>query len=202
MLTLFASLALLVQDAPQTEPVQDAPDAVEIDADPLAPGFEFQSPEERLAERLDALAQASETEAAALVDEIHALWAHSGSDTVSLLMDRGRGAEVAGNEDIAARMYDHVTRLAPDYAEGWLAAGRVAAGFEDWSYALETLNQALTIEPRRYDAYMSVGQVLEAAEAWDAALDAYNEVLEIYPAFQPAVDAKNRLEAAAAGRAL
>lgn len=177
-------------------------ESVAIVVDPLQPGFEFQTPEERLAERLDALAGADEATAAGLVDEIHALWAHSGSDTISLLMDRGRGAEIAGNEDIAARMYDHVTRLAPDYAEGWLAAGRVAAGFEDWSYALESLNRALTIEPRRYDAYMSVGQVLEAAEAWDAALDAYEEVLAIYPAFQPAVDAKNRLEAAAAGRAL
>ena len=72
-------------------------------------------------------------------------------------MDRGAAAEAAGDVDIAIRMYDHVTRLDPDFAEGWLAAGRMAARVEDWAYALETLNTALTLEPRRYDAYLYAG---------------------------------------------
>lgn len=181
-------------DAPGAEPASPR--------DPLQPGFEYQTPEERLADRLDALALADERQAVPLIDEIRALWRHSGSDTISLLMDRGQAAELAGNQDIAARMYDHVTRLKPDFAEGWLAAGRMAAYAEDWSYALETLNTALTLEPRRYDAYMALGRVLESAEAYEAALEAYNTALDIYPVYQEALSARERLEAARAGRPL
>lgn len=171
--------------------------------DPLQPAVEFQTPQERLEERLTALAAAdTQREAAPLVDEILALWAHSGSDTISLLMDRGLAAEMAGDAYIAGRMYDHVNRLAPDFAEGWLASGRIAADIEDWGYALETLNTALTLEPRRFDAYFTLGRTLERAEAPEAALEAYNEALAIYPAFEPALQAKERLEAALAGRPL
>jgi len=191
MITLLAStlFAFALQDTP--------PPDVQI-----APQTEFQTPGERLEERLDALAEADAREAAPLVDEIQALWAHSGSDTISLLMDRGALAEQAGNAEIAARMYDHVTRLDPDFAQGWLAAGRVAAGMEDWAYALETLNTALTLEPRRYDAWLALARVFEQAEEWEAALDAYNTALEIYPAHEAAQEARARLEAARAGRAL
>ncbi|GLK52627.1 hypothetical protein GCM10017621_21350 [Maricaulis virginensis] len=169
----------------------------------VAPRTEFRTPEARLEQRLDALAQAqTPREAAPLVDEIRALWAHSGSDTISLLMDRGAAAEAAGDVDIAIRMYDHVTRLDPDFAEGWLAAGRMAARVEDWAYALETLNTALTLEPRRYDAYLTLGRVLERAEETQAALEAYDAALEIYPAHEDARQARDRLADALAGRSL
>ncbi len=169
----------------------------------VAPRTEFRTPEARLEQRLDALAQAqTPREAAPLVDEIRALWAHSGSDTISLLMDRGGAAEAAGDVDIAIRMYDHVTRLDPDFAEGWLAAGRMAARVEDWAYALETLNTALTLEPRRYDAYLTLGRVLERAEETQAALEAYDAALEIYPAHEDARQARDRLADALAGRSL
>ena len=188
---LFSGILLLagMQDAPPAD-VQ------------LAPQVEFQTPEVRLAERLDALASAGPREAPQLIDEIHALWAHSGSDTVSLLMDRGRIAEQAESAEIAARMYDHVTQLAPDFAEGWLAAGRMAAQVEDWAYALETLNTALTLEPRRYDAYLTIARLLERANELDAALEAYQDALEIFPAHSGAIEARDRLLALQAGRAL
>ena len=168
----------------------------------IAPQTEFQSPEVRLAERLDALAEAGPREARPLIDEIHALWSHSGSDTISLLMDRGRAAEDADNADIAARMYNHVTQLDPNFAEGWLAAGRMAAAAEDWGYALETLNTALTLEPRRYDAYLTIARLLERANELDAALEAYEDALAIYPAHPGAIEARDRLLALRAGRAL
>ncbi|WP_291841647.1 hypothetical protein [Maricaulis sp.] len=168
----------------------------------IAPQTEFQTPEVRLAERLDALAGAGPREAPPLIDEIHALWAHSGSATIALLMDRGRAAEQADNADIAARMYDHVTQLDPGFAEGWLAAGRMAAQAEDWAYALESLNTALTLEPRRYDAYLTIARLLERANEVEAALEAYNDALAIYPAHEAATEARDRLLALQAGRAL
>jgi tetratricopeptide (TPR) repeat protein len=198
MMILLASALLSFAAAQNITPVPEPlPEPVVI-----APQVEFQTPQERLTARLDALAMADEAQARPLVDEIFALWSHSGSDTISLLMDRGHAAEAAGETDVAARMYDHVTALAPDFAEGWLAAGRIAAQLEDWTYAFQTLNTALTLEPRRFDAYVTLGRVLENAEAINAALDAYEEALAIHPTYAPALDAKARIDAARAGRAL
>ena len=196
MMILLASALLTLAAAQATTPLP-APEVLQ-----LAPQVEFRTPQQRLTARLDALATADEAAARPLVDEILALWSHSGSDTISLLMDRGRAAEAARETEIAARMYDHVTGLAPEFAEGWLAAGRVAAQLEDWSYAFQTLNTALTLEPRRFDAYVTLGRVLENAEAIGAALDAYEEALAIHPTYAPAVEAKARIDAARAGRAL
>jgi tetratricopeptide (TPR) repeat protein len=190
MITLITATLLSMTSLQDDAPLQ------------IVPTTPFQTPQERLDERLDALREADEAMAAPLIDEIHALWRSSGSETISLLMDRGNAAQQAGDNDIAARMFDHVTALAPEFAEGWLAAGRSAAIAEDWGYALETLNTALTLEPNRYDAYMTIGGVLERAGAGEEALVAYEEALAIYPAYAPALAAKERLDASRAGRAL
>ncbi|WP_421790193.1 tetratricopeptide repeat protein [Hyphobacterium sp.] len=168
----------------------------------LTPADDFQTPEQRLTERLDALQGASPNEATPLVDEILALWATSGSDTIDLLMDRGEVAMAAENPDIAARMFNHVTQLEPDYAEGWLRSAQVAFAQDDWAYALEALNQTLALEPRRFDAYYLLGSTLEAAEQPEAALDAYQEALVIYPAYELAGRAAARIRAELQGRAL
>jgi tetratricopeptide (TPR) repeat protein len=190
MITLLLASMLVLTTTQDDAPIQ------------LAPATQFQTPEVRLAERLDALAEADAVAAVQLVDEIRALWNNSGSDTTSLLMDRGRVAEAAGSPEIAARMFDHVTARSPEFAEGWLAAGRIAAAMEDWPYALETLNTALTIEPRRFDAYMTIGAVLESAGEIEAALRAYQQALEIYPAFEAALIAQARLTEALSRQAL
>jgi tetratricopeptide (TPR) repeat protein len=163
----------------------------------------YQAPEERLADRLDRLAAAGDAETAApLVTDIEALWRYSGSDTIGLLMDRGRAAAEAREWSVAARMYDHVNVLAPDFAEGWMATAQTSAELEDWTYALEALNNALIHEPRRYDAYAAIGFLFERAEEYAAALEAYETALGIHPNFEPALDGKARIEAARRGRAL
>jgi tetratricopeptide (TPR) repeat protein len=168
----------------------------------LLQSLPFQSPEVRLTERLDHLQTANPQEAAPLIDEILALWAISGSDTIDLLMDRGETAMAAENAEIAARMFDHVTRLEPEYAEGWLRAAQIAFAQQDWSYALEALNRTLEIEPRRFDAYYLLGSTLEAADRPEAALEAYQEALTIYPAYELAGRGAARIRARLTGRAL
>jgi len=162
----------------------------------------LQTPAERLDERLAALSTASAEEATPLVDEITALWADSGSDTISLLMDRGEAAALGGDLELAARMFDHVTEIEPDWSEGWLRSAQVAASREDWAYALEALNEALTVEPRRFDAYLLLGRTLERAERPESALEAYDEALAIYPQFELARRAASRIRAQMAGRPL
>lgn len=162
----------------------------------------MQTPQERLDERLAALSSASAEAAEPLVDEITALWADSGSDTISLLMDRGEAAAIDGDLDLAARMFDHVTEIEPDFSEGWLRAAQIAASRNDYAYALEALNEALTVEPRRFDAWLLLGRTLERAERPESALEAYDEALAIYPEFELARRAAARIRAQIAGRPL
>ena len=81
--------------------------------------------DQRLQDRLDQLSFASSEDAAPLVAEIRALWESDASDTSIHLMDQGLLAETAGRLDIAARMYDHVNRYEPEFAEQLEAVERV-----------------------------------------------------------------------------
>lgn len=185
MIALLLALALqTLPDAPATMP---------------APVLE---PEERLESRLDALRRAEEAEAADIAQEVLALWADADSATIDLLMERGEEALMAGETDLAARMFDHVTRLAPDFAEGWLRAAQIAHARQDWDYSLEALNRALTLEPRRFDAYYLLGRTLEQAERPEAALEAYEQALEIYPEYELAGQSAARIRARLRGRTL
>ena len=68
----------------------------------------------------DALAQAPSTAAARpIVAKIQRKWMQSGSATVDLLMSRAGTAMKAKDNALALDLLDMVTRLAPDYAEGW-----------------------------------------------------------------------------------
>lgn len=159
-------------------------------------------PEERLEARLDALRTAEEPEARDIAEEVLALWADADSATIDLLMERGEQALLAGEADIAARMFDHVNRLAPDFAEGWLRSAQIAQARQDWEFSLQALNRTLTLEPRRFDAYYLLGRTLEQAQRPEAALEAYDQALELYPAYELAAQNAARIRARMRGRTL
>ncbi|MFS2316901.1 tetratricopeptide repeat protein [Maricaulis sp. D1M11] len=158
--------------------------------------------DQRLQDRLDQLSFASSEDAAPLVAEIRALWESDASDTSIHLMDQGLLAETAGRLDIAARMYDHVNRYEPEFAEAWLRTARVAAAQQDWGYALESLDRVITLEPRRFDAYVMLGNFLEQTRELQAAQEAYREALELYPNYDTARSAYLRVQRELEGRSL
>ena len=163
----------------------------------------YQSIDSHLADRLVALAsETDETRAATLADEVRSLWRQQAGATADLLLQRGAEARERGDINTAWRAYDHLRALEPDYAEGWVVSAELAATETDWTFALEALNQAVTLDERRYDAWALLGQALEQAQAREAAMEAYREAVLLYPLHPFAGPALARLERELAGRAL
>lgn len=162
-----------------------------------------QSLDERLSERLDALATATDEDAAAeLASEVRSLWRQQAGPTADLLLQRGAEAREIGDLGTAWRSYDHLRTLEPDYAEGWIVSAELAIEDSDWDFALQALNEAVTRDARRYDAWALLGRALEQAQAREAAMEAYREALSLYPLHPAAGPALARLERELAGRAL
>lgn len=197
------SLILLLALAAQDVPPLPAPEPVGESIDLIEEPRERERPEARLARRLEDLRQAEDEEAAALLaSEIRSLWRQQGGATADLLLERGAEAEERGDLETAARQYTHLRRLEPDFAEAWLASARVAAARGDWPFALESVERAIAIEPKRFDAYAILGRALEEAEAYEAAMAAYEEALSLYPLMPAARAGRARLERELSGRAL
>lgn len=199
MIWLCASFTLAFAGVPPLpDPVPVGPEINLLDED-----RERERPEERLARRFEDLRSAVNEERAALIaEEILSMWRQQGGATADLLLSRGQEAETAGNLDLASRQYAWLRRLEPEFAEAWLASARVAAAQGDWPFALEAVERAIAIEPRRFDAYALLGRALEQAEAHRAALAAYEEALALYPLMPAARAGQTRLERQLSGRAL
>ncbi|WP_440958803.1 hypothetical protein ACFELO_01465 [Oceanicaulis sp. LC35] len=175
----------------------------------LAPTQETAEP--RVHQSIDAhlddklLSLASETDedrAANLADEVRSLWRQQAGATADLLLQRGAEARERGDINTAWRSYDHLRALEPDYAEGWVVSAELAVQAADWEFALQALNQAVTLDERRFDAWALLGRALEQAQAREAAMEAYREAVMLYPLHPAAGPALARLERELAGRAL
>ena len=130
-------------------------------------------------ERLGDETQAEKAELVA--EEIWVIWLDSGSASVNMLLRRGSAAEKKLDIDLARRMYDHVTGLAPDYAEGWARSARLAYTENDLSRAYAEATQALIIEPRHFYALWTMGNILEKMGRGAEALQTYEEARKLYP---------------------
>ena len=191
---MLLSLLAAVQATPLLD-LAPAPDA--------EPPRAYQSASERLEEKLDELLTAPGEEAAAeIATQVRSLWRQQAGPTADLLLQRGAEAREAGDQTTAWRSYDHLRTLEPDYAEGWVVSAELAIEETDWDFALEALNQAVTLDARRYDAWALLGRALEQAQAREAAMEAYREALALYPLHPAAGPALARLERELAGRAL
>lgn len=126
-----------------------------------------------------------------VAEEIWAVWLDSGSQSVNLLLRRGNAAHKRGNKSLARRMYNHVTELSPDYAEGWARSGRLALEEEDFSRALSEVTQALILEPRHFYAHWTLGNIFERVGRTEPAYEAYKEANRLYPELKAV---KDRLE--------
>jgi len=159
--------------------------------------------DQRIASRLDALKEAeTDAEADMIADEVRSLWRQQAGPTADLLLRRARQARENGDAATVRRSHDHLRRLEPDFAEGWVVSAEYAAENGDWTFVLEALDQAVRIDPLRFDAWAMLGAALERAGAREAALDAYQQALLIHPRHPRAVQGRDRLERALAGRSL
>ena len=139
----------LTTEVPETDDA--APNTIELpDYSKLSPQAERTAKLDDMFMRLKAAPNAEDANLVA--EEIWAIWLESGSASVNLVLRRGSDAQKKGKAKIARQMFDHVTRLQPDYAEGWARSARLALEEKDFSRALMEASQALVLEPRHFHA--------------------------------------------------
>jgi len=179
------------------DPDQSIPEAPMPAID--APDYSRLSSNEERAARLDdmfsRLSEAQDAEAANLIaEEIWAVWLNSGSASINLLLRRGAESQTRGGNVLARVMYDHVTSLQPDYAEGWARSSRLALEERDFARAAGEAVKALTLEPRHFYALWTLGNVLERLGRQEDALEAYREASRLYPALESVSERVEALE--------
>lgn len=187
------------------DPDQSIPEAPTPDID--APDYSrLSSNQERaakLAEIFERLAEAEDAETGNLIaEEIWAIWLNSGSPSVNLLLRRGADAQTRSRNQLARVMYDYVTELEPDYAEGWARSSRLALEERDFARSASEAIKALTLEPRHFYALWTLGNVLERLGRQDDALEAYREANRLYPALESVKERVDALELALGGGVL
>ena len=107
------------------------------------------------------LKKAESAEAAHPIEQkILGMFRASGSPSVDLLMVRAQGV-AAADKATARRLVESVTKIAPNYAEGWrtLAAMQNDAGND--GAALVSLQKAVQLNPRHFMALDELGSMLE-----------------------------------------
>jgi tetratricopeptide (TPR) repeat protein len=185
--------------AQQPPPPADPPVAPE--AIP-APPADADAPASRLADRIPStadekskllgdlyahLAAADSAEAAKKVQAtIERLWTHSGSDTVSLLMQRASKALGAKDHDTAIKFLDYVVLLAPDYAEGFNRRAYIHFARNDLASAVGDLRRTLALEPNHFRALDGLAQIWRQTGNAKGALNVVKQLLEVHPYWEGA----------------
>ncbi|MGG7567313.1 tetratricopeptide repeat protein [Rhodovulum sp. DZ06] len=153
-----------------------------------------------LFEELAALGPDEEGARRRVAGEIGRLWSLSGSDTIDLLLRRGREAMEDGDNHRALAHFSALTDHAPGFAEGWNARATAFFLLEEWGMALADIERALELEPRHFGALTGLGVILEKIDRPQDALRAWRRALEVHPHLERAVEAVERLSVEVEGR--
>lgn len=105
-------------------------------------------------------AAGTDDQAKPIEDHILTLFLESGSASVDLLMTRAAAALAGGDMDSAQQLLNVVTKVAPDYAEGWHQRGKLQAVAGDDEGAIASLQKAITLNPRQFAAMAELGGIL------------------------------------------
>jgi Flp pilus assembly protein TadD len=134
---------------------------------------------------LPKLAKAGSADAAKPIEEqVLRLFNASGSPSVDLLMTRASAATLAGDTDLAAKLLESITDIAPGFAEAWRVRGTMAADADRDKEAIVYLNRAVTLNPHNFQAYAALAGILAAYGDKKQALKYYRKALAIDPYYE------------------
>jgi tetratricopeptide (TPR) repeat protein len=123
----------------------------------------------------------SPEDAKPIEEKIGGIFLQSGSPSVELLMSRGAAAQTAGDNDTAKKLFEAVTDVAPDYAEGWHSRAALQRALNDDSGAMLSLEHVILLNPRQFAAMYELGNLLEEYGNKAGALKIYRKALELDP---------------------
>ncbi len=95
--------------------------------------------------------------------------------------DYGIGLLRQGDLRAARHAFEQVTRLQPEYVDGWVNLGRVALAEGDLDAAEQVLDRALEIEPDLARGHFFAGLKAKELGEYDLALEHLDQVVEQYP---------------------
>ena len=121
-------------------------------------------------------------------DQIGLFFMQSGSPSVDLLMTRGAAALAGGDKDAARKLFDAVTDIAPNFAEGWHSRAALQLAANDNAGAMVSLQRAITLNPREFKAMSELADMLEDYGDKAGALKLYRRALELDPKLDGAAD--------------
>lgn len=142
----------------------------------------------------DLAAAKDDRSATVIADRIQRRLASSGSATIDVLMGQAHAAIGADKLPVALDLLDAVTRLKPDFAEGWSRRAAVHYQRDDFGKALADLDHALRLEPRDWRTLVGLATVLKTLDREEAALKAYEAALAVYPRSEEAKKGHDELE--------
>lgn len=162
-----------------------------------------QTPEEREADLLRQLAEASDPHAASLIEsELMGMWTRSGSAAVDLLLRRGQDALEAGDPQAAIEHLTAAIDWSPDFAEAYVARAAALYLTNRAGPAIDDLRQALVLNPHHWEALSGFAVLLEEVGREEDALEVWRQVHEMNPQNPAAQQSVDRLELALQGRIL
>ena len=127
-------------------------------------------------------------------DQIGLFFMQSGSPSVDLLMTRGAAALAGGDKDAARKLFDAVTDIAPDFAEGWHSRAALQLAANDNAGAMVSLQRAISLNPREFKAMSELADMLEDYGDKAGALRLYRRALVLDPKLDGAADHIKALE--------
>ena len=132
--------------------------------------------------------------------EIQRLWARSGSDTIDLILTRGR---MALERDQVVKALHHFTAATdhdPGFAEAWNMRATAFFLHGELGMALSDIEHVLALEPRHFGALSGLGVILEQLGREKDALDAFREARRLNPHLDNVEEAIERLAPTVDGR--
>ena len=156
----------------------------------------------RLDSLFERLKAADDTDARQIEREIWIEWAKSGSPAMDLLLQRGRDALQAGDNDAAIAHLTALVDHAPDFAEGYNARATAYYNAGLLGPSVADIGKTLELNPRHFGALTGLAMIFEELGKPDKALEVYRKVLEIDPHAEGVADAITRLTAETQGKDL
>ncbi len=141
-------------------------------------------------------------QAGAVSISIERLWVASGSDTISLLMQRAMQASNAKDPELALKLLDAVVSLAPDYAEGWNRRAYVHYTQNQIDLAMGDLRRTLALDPNHFKALDGLMHILNDIGRKKDALQAARRLLEVNPFYEGARQLADELSREIEGRGI
>lgn len=127
-------------------------------------------------------------------DQIGLFFMQSGSPSIDLLMTRGATALAGGDKDTAHKLFDAVTDIAPNFAEGWHSRAALQLAANDNTGAMVSLQRAISLNPREFKAMSELADMLEDYGDKAGALKLYRRALALDPKLEGATEHVKALE--------